>query len=91
MAYSTSNPPNMLSTMGGGGFSIWHYDSADAATTVRATNYITNADELGMKVGDMVIQTDRTGATVAQLYIVVAVTSSGADLSNGTAVSVTNT
>jgi hypothetical protein len=66
------------------------YDSADAATVVRAINYITNALDLGMKVGDTVEQFDSAGATVAHIYVVLAVIAAGADLSDGTAISVVN-
>lgn len=93
MAYSTLNPPRMMvPAVGAVGPNLWSYDSADAATVVRATGYITDADDLGMKVGDTVIQGDTAGATVAHLYAVVAVTAGGsADLSDGTAIVVTNT
>jgi hypothetical protein len=54
MAYSTSNPPRRVSSGAIGGNSVWHYSSADAKATVVAAGYITNAKELGMKVGDTV-------------------------------------
>ena len=92
MAYSTSNPPRLaIPAVGATGPNVWLYDSADAATTVRAANYITDALDLGMKVGDIVIQGDSAGGTVAHIYTVLAVASTGADLSDGTAISVTNT
>lgn len=92
MAYSTDNPPALVSQGVGGKFRQWMYDSADAATVVRVTGYISNGDALGMKVGDVVTQVDSTGATVAHLYSVVSVTAGGAvDLSNGTAITATDT
>jgi hypothetical protein len=93
MAYSTDNPPRCaVSAVGASGPNIWTYDSADAATVVRVTGYITNGDELGMKVGDMVYQGDTAGGTVAHLYTVVSVASGGAaDLSDGTAIVATDT
>jgi hypothetical protein len=92
MAYSTSNPPSMITQRVGGAGAMWHYNSTDAATVVRVSGYITNADELGMKVGDTVLQTDLTGATVGHLYLVVTVADGGAaDLSDGTAITATNT
>ena len=93
MAYSTSNPPALVSQLlGKAGGSVWIYDSADAATVVRVTGYITNGYDLGMKVGDIVDQIDSAGATVAYRYVVKSVAVDGAaDLSDGTAVVVTDT
>jgi hypothetical protein len=93
MAYSTSNPPRMMvPAVGSNSPSWWSYDSADAATVVRVTGYITDGYDLGMKVGDIVIQSDAAGATVAHIYVVVSVAAGGAaDLSDGTAIVVTDT
>lgn len=93
MAYSTSNPPRiMVPAVGTSGCSWWSYDSADAATTVRVAGYITNADDLGLKVGDIIIQSDSAGGTVAHIYTVNSVTAGGAcDLTDGTAVVATDT
>lgn len=91
MAYSTSTPPSMLTSRVGGGMAIWHYNSADASTTVDASGYITNGDALGMHVGDLVFQSDLAGATVAHIYMVVSVAEGGAaDLSDGTAITATD-
>lgn len=72
---------------------IWSYVHTDAMATVRAANYATTAKLKGMKVGDYVFVTQKTGAavTAVTLAVVMAVTSSGADLSDGTAITVTNT
>lgn len=89
MAYSTANPPRCaVPSVGGATPAIWTYESDDASTVVRAINYITNAQELGMKVGDLVFH---SGSGVAHIYQVLAVASTGADLSDGTAIVVTNT
>jgi len=78
MAYSTSNPP-VKQAQGIDGFSIWAYKSADAAATVKAANYITNALDLGLKVGDLFLIAD-TNTPLATLAIVSAVTASGSTL-----------
>lgn len=91
MAYATTNPPRMLIPGVGGGASIWLYDDADAATLVRVADYITDALNLGMKKGDLVIQVDTAGAAVFHIYGVVSVAASGADLTDGQAVDATNT
>lgn len=91
MTYSVDNPPALITQrVGSAGGALWTYDSADAATTVRAINYITDALDLGMKVGDTIIQHDSAGATVAHMYPVLAVIAAGADLGDGTAIVVTN-
>lgn len=93
MAYSTTNPPALVSQMvGKNGGSKWMYDSADAATVVRADGYITDGQYLGMKVGDSVEQIDTAGGSVAHQYTVVAVNANGSvDLSDGSAISTTDT
>lgn len=93
MAYATTNPPACITQrVGATGGAIWLYNSTDAATVVRFTGYITNADDLGMKVGDIVFHTDTAGATVAHIYVVVSVAAGGAgDLSDGTAIVATDT
>lgn len=59
MAYSTSNPPQLVQgTVGGVGSQVWSYRSTDAAATVDTASYITNGGNLGMRVGDQVIVTD---------------------------------
>jgi len=78
--------------VGTSGGAIWMYNSADAATAVRAAGYITNASDLGMKIGDIVIQSDATGGTVGNIYQVNSVTAGGAaDLTDGTAITATDT
>lgn len=92
MAYATTNPPAVLIPRLGGGVALWHYNSADAATVVRATGYISNGAALGMKVGDIVLHSDLAAAAVAHIYVVKSVTAGGsADLSDGTAIVVTDT
>ena len=92
MAYSTATPPAMMvPAPNTTAPSWWSYWSTDAATVVRVTGYITNGDDLGMKVGDIVIQSS-SDATVFHIYGVESVTSGGAaDLSDGQAISATDT
>ena len=77
MAYVTSNPPQMQSagalTRGNpaAGSSeptacnIWNYISTDAAATVNGAGYFTNGGDLGMKLYDIVIIVNTTGALVS--------------------------
>jgi len=93
MAYATSNPPNCVSQGIGGGRKLWIYASTDAATVVRVTGYITNAQSLGMLAGDIVIQIDTDASPIAsQIMIMSVINSNGSgDLSDGTAIVATNT
>jgi hypothetical protein len=93
MAYSTSNPPALISQgIGGGARRIWVYASTDAATAVRVSNYISNGYKLGMRKGDLVIQTDTDASPISmQLMIVTECTSTVCDLSDGVAVTATDT
>jgi len=54
MSYAATNPPSKISNALGSGKNMWIYVSADAKATVVGAGYITNAVQLGMKVGDLV-------------------------------------
>lgn len=72
MAYSTSNPPALVSRpLGGGGPSMWSYRSTDAEAAFDDTDYITNAKQLGMTTGDFVLVLDTTNSlsTMAQVTL----------------------
>lgn len=60
MAYSTSNPPQLLASGIAGLGQLWMYKSADPEATFDDTDYITNASDLGMRDGDAVIVIDTT-------------------------------
>lgn len=60
MAYVTTNPPYRMHSGLGSGKQLWRYDSTDTDDTVIAALYITNALQLGMKVGDAVLIWDST-------------------------------
>jgi len=86
MAYSTSSPP-ILQTQSIAGRRTWYYESADAAATIDASGYITNALQLGMKAGDIVIAYN-TASTILSTHLVATVSSTtgAADLRDGTTV-----
>lgn len=78
MSYATTNPPHMLAGRIGDGPAIWVYNSTDVHTDVDATDYFSNGDALGMKVGDQVI-VGKTSATIGStLHYVQTVTAGGA-------------
>lgn len=60
MAYSVSNPPQLISQGIGGKGKLWMYKSTDDENSFDDTDYITNARDLGMTTGDAVIAIDST-------------------------------
>lgn len=78
MSYATSNPPRIAAQVGGGGERFWYYTSTDVHTDVDATDYFSNGDALGMKVGDLVFVVKSTATVGATLHSVSAVTAGGA-------------
>jgi hypothetical protein len=85
MAYSTSNPPRLqsISPLTGAG-QTWVYRSTDPIATVDGAGYITNAYDLGMKAGDLVIVMDTALSIISMSQVMTVTTSSAADLGTGT-------
>ncbi len=77
MAYSTTNPPQLAHAGVGGGASMWLYVSADPAATVLGAGYITDGDDLGLKVNDCITIID-SATPLATLAMVDAVAAGGA-------------
>ena len=90
-----ANPPNLMfavmggrvlnngSTIGGtgagSGGQLWLYTSTDSSTAPFAANYFTDAQRLGMRAGDVVLQVGATGSTMGvALSVLGAVSSAGA-------------
>lgn len=95
MAYDPLvNQPKLLIpafTLGSQTLSVWIYLSTDASTVVDGLNYFTDALDLGMTRGDLVIVQD-IDTTLTTCHAVIAVIAAGADLADGIAItSVTNT
>lgn len=77
MAYATSNPPIRVTAGGIAGPSLWMYQHAtDPRATVIAQDYITDAEDLGMKIGDFVLHFE-TDALLGSLSTVSTVGSTG--------------
>lgn len=92
MAYSTSNPPSLISQAVAGGRKLWLYASTDAATVVRVTGYITDGYLRGMRAGDLVLMIDTDASPIAaQMMIVSSASTTATDLSDGVAITATNT
>ena len=86
MAYSASGLTKMA---GGGGHSLWYYDSTDAMTVVRASGYFNDAASM-LNVGDAIFVLDSDAPTLS-VALVLSNTGSVVDISDGTAITVTDT
>lgn len=90
MAYSTSNPPRLVSQPIAG-LRMWQYTSTDAVATVRVSGYFTNGWDLGMRAGDIVVVLDSDASPITgALCWVTSATSSAVDLSDGVTVTGTD-
>jgi len=96
MAYVPNELRLLVSSMGGDTPQLWSLQGVDASTAVDAANFISDARARGMRKGDIVLYTIwdniTTKATCSghHIFSVLTVGASGADLSNGTAVTATN-
>lgn len=89
MAYSTSNPPRLVN-QAMNGRREWEYVSADAIADVNTLNYFTDGYELGMRVNDGLTVVD-TATPATHICIVNAAVSGGVDITDGLAITATDT
>lgn len=92
MAYSTSNPPRLVSQgIGTSGAKAWRYDSTDPATSVRVAGYFTNGYDLGMRAGDTLTVVDTDTSYTTTIHTVNAASATGGvDITDGLAVGTTD-
>lgn len=71
MTYSTDNSPAKVAEALNGAGSIWVYKDGDPIADVDATDYFTNAGDLGMQTGDIIFIIDTTNGltTVGQITL----------------------
>ncbi|MEO2177209.1 MAG: hypothetical protein ABGY96_24350 [bacterium] len=86
MAFSYTN---LTSLAYGNGFTLWHYTSADAKATMDSSGYFNDAADV-LNVNDLVVAIDTATPTMT-LMIVLSNTGSVVDVSDGTAISQTDT
>lgn len=97
MAYDTAELRCMRAGMSGSYDNEWLYDTVDAVSTVRVTGYISDGVVRGMNVGDTVrvrvwdtsVRSGTLSAT--SVLTVVSKGTASVDLSDGTALSLTDT
>jgi len=85
MAYSASGLTRLA---GGGGHSLWFYDSTDAMTAVRASGYFNDAASM-LNVGDAIFVLDSDAPTLS-VSLVLSNTGSVVDIADGTAITVSD-
>lgn len=81
MAYSSTNPPQLISQTFGATPArpdIWTYSSTDPIATVVAADYISDGQKHGMKLGDVMYSLDTTNSITAHLHVSALSTSSNA-------------
>ncbi|MEI6559983.1 MAG: hypothetical protein WCO00_16415 [Rhodospirillaceae bacterium] len=88
MAYLSKN----LSVLAyANGFTLWHYTTPDAATTVDSAGYFNAAADM-VRVGDMILANTDTGSTCATgVFVVAGIAASVVDVANLTPFNASNT
>ena len=89
MAYSTANPPALVSAPLTGAGRLWYYTSTDVATDVDATGYFTNGNALDMAVNDIVLVCDTDTGPVTTIHRVITSTTGGAATVSTTGLTIT--
>ena len=73
------------------GFTLWHYTTADAASTVDSEGYFNAAADM-LRVGDIILANVATGGTMqAGLFLVTSNSAGVVDVNDMTQVGSTNT
>ena len=85
MTFSASGLTRMA---GGGGHSLWFYDSTDAMTAVRVSGYFNDAASM-LNVGDAIFVLDSDAPTLS-VSLVLSNTGSVVDIADGTAITVSD-
>ncbi len=83
MAYNTNNPPVLLaSRFDGGSGSLWSYTSADDLGTISGTGYFSNAFNVCLKVGDVILCSESDNGYSPALLTVASISSGAATVNN---------
>jgi hypothetical protein len=74
MAYSSTNPPELLvGGLAGDGRQLWSYNSTHTAGEAAAAGFISNGYALGMKTHDAVLVAETTSPLTGSLWMFVSV------------------
>ncbi len=79
MAYNTNNPPVLLaSRFDGGSGSLWSYISTDDLGTISGSGYFSNAFNVGLKVGDVILCSESDNSYAPALVTIASISSGAA-------------
>lgn len=86
MTYSPSTLRFIDGDIGGGAPRFWAYTSADGDGTITGSNYFSDGDKKGMKVGDIVDVINTTGPKYKRYQVTGVTAGSGATVAAPTAI-----
>lgn len=69
MAYSATNPPQLLVPSIGATPALWTYRSTHTSTEILAAGFFANGAGLGMKVNDILLSVSSTGFIPAMVAV----------------------
>ena len=86
---ATANPPVKLTDSIMGGVAIWSYKSTHSSTDTKTAGFFTDAKNLGMQAGDLMLQVN-SGTTKAYFGIVGAISTANGSAALASAASSTS-
>lgn len=88
MTYSTSNPPVLIAQAIGGNAApkLWHWNNDDDLSAIDGNGYVTNGDDLGLAVGDQIVNEDLSDETLTSFRVDSVTAGGAADLADGTVI-----
>lgn len=78
MAYVSANLNVVVPRMGQDGTAVWALEGTDIHTDADAAGFITDGDEKGLRVNDVVLYTKTTATVGTTVHTVLSVTAGGA-------------
>lgn len=81
MAYNKDNLFKMTNAPYNGAFNLWGYRSTDNFAAVKAAQYISNAFDMGVKVGDVVIVVEAAAPPVVTIAVILTCTATACTMS----------
>jgi hypothetical protein len=83
MTYVAKSPSLNVQGVGNQGVAVWYHSSADDGAAVDTDGFVTDAVDLGMKVGDLFVHRD-TGTDIVTTHVVKSLGAATANLTDTT-------
>jgi hypothetical protein len=80
MAYSSTNPPALVTQRIGGGPALWLYTSTHTAAEAAASSFFSNGHALGMRAGDFLWGNQGSSTAHYQGFVTAVTSSAGATI-----------